>query len=134
MNVSLNGGPSNRARLMEIMLFGIVGTTAMAIHYGIFYVLLPFLPVNVAFSLGYLISFLYNFAMSSRFTFKVKPSVGRLLRFAASHGTNYLLQIILLNFFIHVTGLNEKVAPIPVYAVSIPVNYILVRMAMKNKL
>lgn len=128
------GFPISKARLKEFMFFGIVGSTAMAIHYGIYYVLLPFLPVNVSFSLGYLISFLYNFTMTSYFTFKVKPSVGRFLRFAVSHGTNYLLQILLLNFFIHVTGLNEKMAPIPVYAISVPLNYMLVRLAMKRKL
>ncbi len=124
----------SKARLMEIVLFGIVGSTAMAIHYGIYYVLLPFLPVNVSFSLGYLISFLYNFTMTSYFTFKVRPSVGRFFRFAACHGTNYLLQILLLNFFIYVMGLGEKMAPVPVYAISVPVNYMLVRLAMKHKL
>jgi putative flippase GtrA len=123
-----------RERLTEMMLFCIVGSTAMAIHYGIYYVLLPVLPVNVSFSLGYFISFLYNFTMTSYFTFKVKPSVSRFFRFAASHGTNYLLQILLLNFFIHVAGLNEKMAPVPVYAISVPVNYMLVRLAMKHKL
>lgn len=126
--------PISKARLMEIMFFCIVGSTAMAIHYGIYYVLLPVLPVIVSFSLGYFISFLYNFTMTSYFTFKVKPSVGKFFRFAASHGTNYLLQILLLNFFIHVTGLNERMAPIPVYAISVPVNYMLVRLAMKHKL
>lgn len=128
------GIPISKARLMEIVMFGIVGSTAMAIHYGIYYLLLPFLPVNVSFSLGYFVSFLYNFTMTSYFTFKVKPSVGRFIRFATSHGTNYLLQILLLNFFIHVFGLDEKMAPVPVYAISVPVNYMLVRLAMKHKL
>lgn len=128
------GIPISKARIMEIVMFGIVGSTAMAIHYGIYYVLLPLLPVNISFSLGYFISFIYNFTMTSYFTFKVKPSVGRFFRFAASHGTNYLLQILLLNFFIHVMGLGEKMAPVPVYAISVPVNYMLVRLAMKHKL
>ena len=128
------GIPVTKARLVELILFCIVGSTAMTIHYGIYYVLLRFLPVNVSFSLGYFISFLYNFTMTSYFTFKVKPSVSRFFRFAASHGTNYLLQILLLNFFIHVAGLNEKMAPVPVYAISVPVNYMLVRLAMKRRL
>ena len=128
------GIPISKTRIMEIVLFCIVGSTAMAIHYGIYYVLLHILPVNVAFSLGYFISFLYNFTMTSYFTFRVKPSVGRFLRFAASHGTNYLLQILLLNFFIHVMGVDDKMAPVPVYAISVPVNYLLVRLAMKHKL
>ena len=124
----------DKVRIIEMMLFGIVGSSAMAIHYGIYYMLLPFLPVNVSFSLGYFVSFLYNYIMTSYFTFKVKPSMSRFFRFAASHGTNYLLQILLLNFFIHVAGLNEKMAPVPVYAISVPLNYLMVRLAMKHKL
>ena len=124
----------NRARLTEIVLFGIVGSTAMVIHYAIYYLLLSVFPVSLAFSTGYFISFLYNFTMTSYFTFRVKPSMSRFLRFAASHGTNYLLQIFLLNFFIHVVNLNAKIAPVPVYAISIPVNYMLVRLAMKRRL
>ena len=124
----------SRSRLFEIMRFGVVGTTAMMIHYGIYYALLSVVQVNVAFSLGYLISFLYNFTMTSYFTFRVKPSVGRFLRFATTHATNYVLQILLLNFFILIIGMDEKTAPVPVYAISIPVNYLLVRLAIKRKL
>lgn len=127
------GSPISKVRLMEIMLFGIVGSIAMVIHYGIYYILMSFMPVNVAFSIGYFISFLYNFTMTSHFTFRVKPSMGKFLRFAASHGINYLLQVLLLNFFIYVMGLNAKMAPAPVYAISIPVNYMLVRFAMKGR-
>ncbi len=128
------GIPISKARLIEIMCFGIVGSTAMVIHYAIYYLLLSMFPVSLAFSTGYFVSFLYNFTMTSHFTFRMKPSVSRFLRFAASHGTNYMLQIFLLNFFIHVVNLNEKIAPVPVYAISVPVNYMLVRLAMKRRL
>ena len=121
-------------KILEIARFGIVGTTAMMIHYGIYYLLLSFMPVNLAFTIGYFLSFLYNFMMSSYFTFRVPPSWDRFIRFGASHGTNYLLQIILLNFFVHLIGIDPKLAPIPVYAISIPVNYLLVRLAMVRKL
>lgn len=121
-------------KILEVLRFGIVGTTAMVIHYGIYYLLLSLLPVNVAFTIGYFLCFLYNFMMSSYFTFRVSPSWGRFIRFGASHGTNYLLQIMLLNVFVHLMGLDPKLAPIPVYAISIPVNYLLVRLAMVKKL
>ena len=126
-------GLCNKERLREILLFGVVGTTAMGIHYGLYYLLLAYLPVNAAFSVGYLVSFLCNFMMSSYLTFKVRPSLTRFLRFAASHATNYLLQMVLLNFFVHVMSLGERLAPIPVYAISIPVSYLLVRLAMRGR-
>ena len=122
-----------RERLREILLFGVVGTTAMGIHYGLYYLLLAYLPVNAAFSVGYLVSFLCNFLMTSFLTFRVKPSTGRFVRFAASHATNYVLQILLLNIFVRAVGMSEETAPVPVYAISVPVNYLLVRMAMKKE-
>ena len=127
-------GSFSKSRLLEVMRFGLVGTTAMMIHYGIYYALLSILPINVAFSIGYLISFLCNFTMTSYFTFQVRPTLWSFLRFATSHGTNYVLQILLLNFFILIIGMEEKTAPVPVYAISIPVNYLLVRLAIKRKL
>ena len=83
----------NRQSILEIIRFGIVGTTAMVIHYGIYYILLPFMNMNIAYTIGYFLSFLCNFVMSSYFTFKVKPSWKRLIRFAGSHGINYFVYL-----------------------------------------
>lgn len=123
-----------KSRIIEIMLFGMVGTTAMVIHYSIYYVLLPFLPITISFSVGYLVSFLCNFMMTSYFTFKVKPTVKKFSRFATSHGINYIIQIVLLNLFQLLFKVGERVAPLFVYFISIPLNYILVRFAMKKSL
>ena len=116
----------------EIIRFGIVGVAATAIHYAIYYLLLPHLDKNIAYTTGYLISFLCNFFMSSYFTFKVSPSWRRLLRFAGSHVANYILQMVLLNLFCWM-GIPEKWAPLPVYAIAVPVNFLLVRLALMAK-
>ena len=116
----------------EIIRFGIVGVAATAIHYAIYYLLLPHIDKNFAYTTGYLISFLCNFFMSSYFTFKVSPSWRRLLRFAGSHVANYILQMVLLNLFCWM-GIPEKWAPLPVYAIAVPVNFLLVRLALMAK-
>ena len=48
-----------------------------------------------------------------------------------AHIVNYLLQMVLLNVFLKM-GLSPTMAPVGVYAVSIPVNYILVRFVFKH--
>ena len=115
--------------LYRFMKFGVVGTTAMLIHYGIYYLLMNVMDLNVAFSIGYFVSFLCNYLLTSYFTFGVSPSLTRFLRFGTSHLTNYLLQICLLNVVLYV-GVPSVWAPVPVYAVSIPVSFALVRMAL----
>ena len=117
----------NRQSILEIIRFGIVGTTAMVIHYGIYYILLPFMNMNIAYTIGYFLSFLCNFVMSSYFTFKVKPSWKRLIRFAGSHGINYFLHIILFNVFLWL-GVHHLIAPPLVMLVAMLVQFTILRV------
>lgn len=119
----------SKERLFEILRFGIVGTTAMLIHYGIYYVLLPFIDRNIAYTIGYFLSFLCNYLMSSYITFRVKPSFRRFYRFLCSHGINYFMYIGLFNFF-YWMGVSAKYAPLPVYLIAVPLSFLLVRYAM----
>ena len=119
--------------MLELIRFGIVGSIAMVIHYGVYYVLLPTMDRNIAYTIGYLISFLCNYLMSSYFTFHVKPSWKKLFRFSCSHGINYFVYIGLYNFFYWV-GFSKEIAPLPVYVVAVPISFILVRIALKNRI
>lgn len=111
--------------------FCIVGVIATAIHYGVYYLLLKLISPNVAFTIGYIVSFCCNYLLTSRFTFKKKPTAGNGVGFAFSHLVNYGLQMLFLNIFISL-GLGEKIAPIPVYCICVPVNYLLVRFVFKK--
>ncbi len=122
----------NKEHFFEIVRFGIVGTTSMIIHYSIYYVLLPFIDKNIAYSIGYFISFLCNFLMSSYYTFKVGPSWQKLLKFAGSHGINYFIYLGLFNLFCLI-GVPIKLAPFPVYLFAVPISFLLVRFALTNK-
>ena len=121
----------DRKRLLELVRFGVVGTVAMLVHYGIYYLLLPLIDRNVAYTVGYFISFLGNFVLSSYFTFRVAPTWRRLLRFTGSHGVNYFMYIGLYNFFYWV-GVPAVWAPLPVYLIAVPVSFLLVRFALKS--
>lgn len=122
----------DKQRIKEFIRFGIVGTTAMLIHYGIYYVLLPLMDRNVAYTIGYFLSFLCNFVMSSYFTFRVKPTARRFVRFLGSHGVNYFVYLGLYNFFYWI-GVPAELAPLPVYLIAVPISFLLVRLALKNK-
>ena len=120
-------------RYAEIIRFGIVGVAATVVQYAIYYVLV-YVGVNayVALTLGYAISFIGNFFLSNYFTFKTKPSVKKGIGFGLSHAVNYGLQMLLLPCFIYL-GIPERFALIPVFAIAIPVNFILVRTVLKSK-
>lgn len=119
-------------QLPEFVRFAIVGIIATAIHYGVYYILQWFIYVNIAYTIGYIVSFITNFYLSAYFTFGRKPSWGKALGFGGAHLFNYLLHIGLLNFFLWL-GLSRPLAPIPVFSIAIPVNFLLVRFVFKGK-
>ena len=91
--------------LGELIRFGIVGTTSAAIHYAIYWILQHWIEVNVATKNG--------------------------LGFGGAHLVNYLLHIVLFNFFLWI-GLSRELAPIAVLAIAVPTNFVLVRFVFKH--
>ena len=106
--------------LGEILRFGIVGVISTAIHY-----------VNVAYTIGYVLSFLVNYYLTAHFTFHEKATKRNGVGFGGAHLFNYCLQIALLNFWLWV-GLSRELAPLGVYAIAVPTNFLLVRFVFKK--
>ena len=127
----LEGMLFSRETFFELVRFGAVGVVATALHYGVYWLLHGMMDVNVAYTLGYLVSFVANYVLSARFTFRKKRSVKNGLGFACAHLFNYLLQISLLNFFIWL-GVSKVLAPVPVYCVAIPTNFLIVRFVFRK--
>lgn len=116
----------------EIIRFGIVGIIATIIHYGIYLTLNLIIVSWIAYSIGYGISFLCNFYLSNKFTFKTKPTIRKGIGFGLSHFINYLLQVILLSIFIKL-GIPNKYAPLPVFCIAVPINFLMVKFVLKSK-
>ena len=116
----------------EFACFVIVGIFATVLHYGIYYLLMQVINVNVAYTIGYFLSFIVNFFLTSYFTFGVAPSWMKLLGMSGAHLINYFLHMILLNIFLYL-GISKVWAPLPVFSIAIPINFILVRFAFKKK-
>lgn len=118
-------------RWQEIIRFCIVGGLATAVHYGIYLLLQLWIWTWLAYTIGYVLSFLMNYMLTNYFTFRTKPSVQNGIGFVISHAVNYGLHIGLLELFLWL-GVSDVWAPIPVYCIVIPVNFLLVRFVFKN--
>lgn len=118
-------------KYQEQIRFIIVGVLATAIHYSIYRLLNLIIISWLAYSIGYVISFLCNFYLSSKYTFQSKASIKKGIGFGISHAINYLIHITLLSIFIKI-GISEELAPVPVFAIAIPINFILVRFVFKS--
>ena len=121
----------NKETIGEMIRFSIVGTLVTVIHYGVYWLLQLVMNVNIAWTAGYIAGFIFNYYMSAYYIFRKKTSAKNGSGFGVAHIVNYLLQMGLLNFFIW-TGMSAEMAPVGVYAVSIPVNFLLVRFVFKK--
>ena len=120
-----------KSHVLEIMRFGIVGCIATALHYIIYYILKIWLNLNIAYIIGYVTSFIGNYFLSSYFTFNKKANLKSGIGFSGAHLFNLLFQVLLLNIFTYI-GINENIAPIPVYAIAVPVYFLFVRFVFKR--
>lgn len=119
-------------KLGQFFRFVLVGGSATAIHYAI-YLGLNYLgfKINIAYTVGYGLSFIFNYIASNYFTFKEKPSTQNGVKFIGAHCCNYVIQMLLLNIYLYI-GIPKTIAPIGVFVISIPVNFVLVRLAFKT--
>ena len=100
-----NMDDSKREKLGEVIRFGIVGGLATVLQYGIYLAIMPvlshFIPqlgdhtlATAANTIAYVVSFIFNFIASTRYTFKVKANAKRGAGFTLSHVVNYSMQTI----------------------------------------
>lgn len=122
----------DKKKLGEIVRFIIVGGLATAIQYGIYLLMLLWLQPLLANTIGYLVSFTFNYIASTHYTFRVKSTAKRGLGFVFSHIVNYFLQTLTLHAFL-LLGLDKKIAMIPMFAICVPINFVLVRFFLHRK-
>lgn len=135
---------AKRQKLGEVVRFAIVGGIATILQYVIYLAAMPLLAnlipalgnsdhtlATVANTLAYILSFIFNFIASTRYTFKVKANAKRGGGFTFSHIVNYSMQTLFLNLFVGL-GLAKQMAMIPTLCICIPVNFLLVRFFLKK--
>lgn len=106
--------------------YAIVGGLATVVHYGIYLLLQLWIWSWLAYTIGYALSFMVNYILTNYFTFKTKPSTKNGIGFVISHAINYSLHICLLELFLRM-GIPNELAPIPVFAIVIPINFFILR-------
>lgn len=147
----------------EFCRFFVVGVGATLLHLAVYMLLnclfdlsaQDALGITLTYAAGYAVSFVANYVVSLRWTFRTSGSVGKGLGFAFSHMVNAGLHLLLLNLFrsfgagdalsmlliwlmpwlvdmLPVLGRPESLLPLPVYLIVVPVNFLMVRYFLKR--
>lgn len=124
---------TGNSRRSEMIRFCLVGGVATALQYGIYIVFVSAVGVPAVPStlISYAISFVFNFLLSTFFTFHTHPTAKKGIGFTVSHLVNMGLQTGLVAIFKGITG--PDLALLPAICISVPVNYLLVRYALTSR-
>ena len=129
----MNTTQKNKRHKGEVLRFAITGTLVTFILYAVYLPLSFIMPnsVGIAYSIGFVISFITNFLLSNYYTFRTKPTFDRAILFCIVQFINYMLQILCFKFFIWL-GVSNVWAPVPVWVFIFPINFLLMRVALKS--
>lgn len=115
----------------EVIKFVITGVVSTITNYGVYWLLLPVFNHSVSFLIGYIAAVIVNYILTTSFTFKVKATKKNGLGFIVTNIINFTLSEAFLNLFIYL-GISKQWAPLPMYAVCVPINFLIVRYVMKK--
>ena len=117
----------------EFVRFVIVGVINTATYYGLYLILLKGLGVYyfAAHIISFLISLTGSFFLNSYFTYKVKPTLGKFIRYPLTQVANTVITSVLLFLFVEVFGLSSSLAPIAALFFTVPLTFIMTGKILK---
>ena len=132
----LNALKKGNGKLREFIRFCIVGMIAACIHYLVDFFLHLIddrsVWLSISYTIGYIVSLVCNFFLTTYFTFHSKISVKKAAGFSFSHIVNYTLHIVLFNLFISF-GIDRLIAPILVLFIAVPTNFTILHFVYRKK-
>lgn len=125
---------SQRARrsLGRLIRYGMVGVANAAVYYTTYRLVLEPVGYLTAHALGLAVAMVVSYFLHCRFTFSVRPTWRRFLRFPWSQATNIAATTIGVVALVHL-GVGERVAPLAAAVVAVPITFLLTTLALTGR-
>ncbi|MFI9118712.1 GtrA family protein [Streptomyces bikiniensis] len=114
-----------RARLAEIIRFGLVGGINTGTFFGFYLLLHPWMPYLAANSIAFVLSMIGSFFLNTYFTYRTRPTWKKFALFPLANLTNFVVQSTGLFVLVTLAGMNERIAPLVAAVVAIPFTYLI---------
>ena len=117
----------------EGLRYLIVGGLNTLLTYALYLALLSVASYVVAYSIAYVAGILSAYYLNSRFVFRAEMSLAKVLKFPAVYIVQYVLGVGLLHLLVVTAGMDEKIAPLLVIAITVPATFILSRLIILRR-
>lgn len=115
------------ARLRPILTFGLIGLANTGLSYLVYLAAMRVSPYAIANVIGWTVGVLFSFYANCRFTWRVRPTWQRFIRFPLSSVPNVAFSTAGVVFLVEVARVDVRVAPLVATAAAIPLSYLLAR-------
>jgi putative flippase GtrA len=109
------------SRLGRFALVGIINT---GVYWGVYLLVHLVLPYMAAHLIGFGVAMVGSFFLNCRFTYRVRPTLIRFVRFPLTTATNFVCTTVGLFLLVQVLGVDTQIAPIAAAAVAVPLTYL----------
>ena len=121
-----------RRSLGRLIRYGMVGLANAAVYYATYRLVLEPVGYLAAHGLGLAVAMVVSYFLHCRFTFSVRPTWRRFLRFPWSQATNIAATTVGVVALVHL-GVGERVAPLASAVVSVPITFLLTTVALTGR-
>ena len=113
--------------------FAVSGLINVVLSYCVYLLLLNYFSYPVSYTVSYIAGIIISYLLHSKLVFKQPLSLGKALQYPLVYLVQYLLGLVLMFLLVQVVGLSQKLAPVFVLLVTVPVTYFLSRRVIAGK-
>ena len=124
----------NNKGLSEFIRFCIVGAFCAGIDLLLFNICKFFAPYQLCVIVGFVVSWIVNYFLTSFWTFKEKPSTSNFFGMIVAHLINLLVvRMGIMYILVDVMQINSRIAYVPTLVIAAVTSFIMVRFCFKHK-
>jgi putative flippase GtrA len=120
--------------LRRLIRFGLVGVVNTATYYALYLLLRTQIPYLVAHVCAFVLAMIGSYFLNCYITFRIRPTWRTFLLFPLSNLANFVITTVGLKLAVAWFGLDQRIAPLPVAAVAIPITYLVAHHVMIGRL
>jgi putative flippase GtrA len=120
--------------LGRLARFGVVGAINTGVYYALYLVLRTQINYLVAHVCAFVVAMVCSYFLNTYITFRTTATWRTFLLFPLSNAANFVLTTVGLRLAVGTLGVDQRLAPLPVAAIAIPITYVLAHRIMLGPL